>query len=212
MSQTRSNNKRRLSIITLSLFANNNSDQNLSNRKTPRIFEDPNGAVGLGIVAAMHDLGPQDPLFSQNRANPIPVLSHVNSTGNLGRKNLSFEEMEMSEEYTCVISHVGNNLVKKREYFDGDFLGVTEGFSEKLRYGTSVGASDLVDAVAQSFLNSCFLCKKQLHGLDIFMYRGETAFCSDECRYKHISFDEHEKCSFGVMNPTDSFPCFASVA
>ncbi|KAK4343920.1 hypothetical protein RND71_037014 [Anisodus tanguticus] len=35
--------------------------------------------------------------------------------------------MEMCEEYTRVISYVGSNLVKKREYFDDQFLGINGG-------------------------------------------------------------------------------------
>ncbi|KAF5729662.1 hypothetical protein HS088_TW20G00026 [Tripterygium wilfordii] len=41
------------------------------------------------------------------------------------------------------------------------------------------------------FLEACFLCKKPLGGnRDIFMYRGDTPFCSEECRQEHIEIDE----------------------
>ncbi|XP_052210931.1 FCS-Like Zinc finger 2-like [Diospyros lotus] len=41
------------------------------------------------------------------------------------------------------------------------------------------------------FLDSCFLCKKPLsHNKDIFMYRGDTPFCSEECRQEQIEMDE----------------------
>ncbi|CAN8267213.1 unnamed protein product [Cochlearia groenlandica] len=41
------------------------------------------------------------------------------------------------------------------------------------------------------FLDSCFLCKKPLgHNRDIFMYRGDTPFCSEECREEQIERDE----------------------
>ncbi|KAG1354337.1 putative FCS-Like Zinc finger 3 [Cocos nucifera] len=41
------------------------------------------------------------------------------------------------------------------------------------------------------FLDSCFLCKKPLTGnRDIFMYRGDTPFCSEECRQEQIEMDE----------------------
>ncbi|XP_055815211.1 FCS-Like Zinc finger 15 [Solanum dulcamara] len=43
------------------------------------------------------------------------------------------------------------------------------------------------------FLDSCFLCKqKLLPGKDIYMYKGEWAFCSVECRCKQIFMDEEE--------------------
>ncbi|KAJ6853506.1 uncharacterized protein M6B38_249805 [Iris pallida] len=43
------------------------------------------------------------------------------------------------------------------------------------------------------FLDSCFFCKKPLgvaYGRDIFMYRGDTPFCSEECRQEQIEIDE----------------------
>ncbi|KMZ61640.1 hypothetical protein ZOSMA_50G00600 [Zostera marina] len=41
------------------------------------------------------------------------------------------------------------------------------------------------------FLDSCFLCKRRLDGDDdIFMYMGEMAFCSEECREQHIELEE----------------------
>lgn len=41
------------------------------------------------------------------------------------------------------------------------------------------------------FLDSCFLCKKPLgDNKDIFMYRGDTPFCSEECRHEQIETDE----------------------
>ncbi|CAJ2645929.1 hypothetical protein L195_g015530 [Trifolium pratense] len=41
------------------------------------------------------------------------------------------------------------------------------------------------------FLEACFLCKKPLgNNKDIFMYRGDTPFCSEECRQEQIEIDE----------------------
>ncbi|XP_073119589.1 uncharacterized protein [Henckelia pumila] len=41
------------------------------------------------------------------------------------------------------------------------------------------------------FLDSCFLCHKHLsQNSDIFMYRGNTPFCSQECRQEQIEMDE----------------------
>ncbi|KAL2536662.1 hypothetical protein Fot_18069 [Forsythia ovata] len=41
------------------------------------------------------------------------------------------------------------------------------------------------------FLDSCFLCHRTLgHNSDIFMYRGNTPFCSQECRQEQIEMDE----------------------
>ncbi|KAL6985852.1 hypothetical protein U1Q18_019225 [Sarracenia purpurea var. burkii] len=41
------------------------------------------------------------------------------------------------------------------------------------------------------FLEACSLCKKPLgDNRDIFMYRGDTPFCSEECRQEQIEIDE----------------------
>ncbi|KAL8495731.1 hypothetical protein ACS0TY_019740 [Phlomoides rotata] len=41
------------------------------------------------------------------------------------------------------------------------------------------------------FLDSCSLCGRSLsNNSDIFMYRGNTPFCSQECRQEQIEMDE----------------------
>ncbi|XVF64738.1 hypothetical protein PTKIN_Ptkin09bG0191300 [Pterospermum kingtungense] len=47
------------------------------------------------------------------------------------------------------------------------------------------------------FLRSCGLCRRRLvPGRDIYMYRGDTAFCSMDCRQQQMNQDEKkEKCS-----------------
>ncbi|XP_074571349.1 FCS-Like Zinc finger 5-like [Curcuma longa] len=41
-----------------------------------------------------------------------------------------------------------------------------------------------------SFLRACGLCRRRLGpGRDAFMYRGEIAFCSLECRQQHMNMD-----------------------
>ncbi|XP_054781700.1 FCS-Like Zinc finger 3 [Prosopis cineraria] len=51
------------------------------------------------------------------------------------------------------------------------------------------------------FLEACFLCRKPL-GLnrDIFMYRGNTPFCSKECRQEQIEIDESNDKSWKVSS------------
>ncbi|KAI3460006.1 hypothetical protein Pfo_016669 [Paulownia fortunei] len=48
------------------------------------------------------------------------------------------------------------------------------------------------------FLRVCSLCKRRLiPGRDIYMYRGDSAFCSLECRQQQMTQDERKekKCS-----------------
>eukprot|EP00250_Pteridium_aquilinum_P014397 c21962_g2_i2 orf=268-1047(+) len=41
------------------------------------------------------------------------------------------------------------------------------------------------------FLDACFFCKRRLrHERDIFIYRGDAAFCTEECRQRQILSDE----------------------
>ncbi|XP_047155680.1 FCS-Like Zinc finger 15-like [Vigna umbellata] len=61
-----------------------------------------------------------------------------------------------------------------------------------------------------TFLHQCFLCRKRLlPGKDIYMYKGDRAFCSVECRCKQIFMDEEEsfekdKFFLTAMSPTSS--------
>ncbi|GAV77403.1 DUF581 domain-containing protein [Cephalotus follicularis] len=51
------------------------------------------------------------------------------------------------------------------------------------------------------FLESCFLCKKPLGGnRDIFMYRGDTPFCSEECRQEQIDIDEAKESNWNLSS------------
>ncbi|CBI19129.3 unnamed protein product, partial [Vitis vinifera] len=64
------------------------------------------------------------------------------------------------------------------------------GFGGDPRY-----SADFVDN--SHFLRACCLCKRRLvSGRDIYMYRGDSAFCSLECRQQQMNQDERkEKCS-----------------
>ncbi|KAH0460040.1 hypothetical protein IEQ34_010703 [Dendrobium chrysotoxum] len=65
----------------------------------------------------------------------------------------------------------------------------------KQRHSTdlsSVNAAHFLDA--GPFLNACGLCKRSIGpGIDTFMYRGDVAFCSKECRDKRITEDRRKK-------------------
>ncbi|KAH9313978.1 hypothetical protein KI387_022605, partial [Taxus chinensis] len=53
-----------------------------------------------------------------------------------------------------------------------------------------------------NFLDACYLCRRRLsHEKDIYMYRGDEAFCSEECRYQKIMSDERkERCPSSVSS------------
>ncbi|XP_047308887.1 FCS-Like Zinc finger 12-like [Impatiens glandulifera] len=209
-------NMKRLTT-SLALFASN---ANFTTKSSSKSFE-PEGVVGLGIVAAMDELNPcvsvkpgiAAILTVSSRSMPISSAPQKICGGTV-KSNLE-EEIELSEAYTCVISHIGNNLIKKREYFDdvlaheSDWVSSGAAFARVLEIGTSMMISPVSNTV--DFLQSCNMCKKQLQGLDIFMYRGEKAFCSPECRCKQILIDTNKEKNIGsgVMKPKDcsDSPC-----
>ncbi|XP_052164270.1 uncharacterized protein LOC127781363 [Oryza glaberrima] len=46
-------------------------------------------------------------------------------------------------------------------------------------------------AVSCSFLKACSLCRRELSPTkDVYMYRGDQGFCSEECRWQQIAVDE----------------------
>ncbi|XVF38744.1 hypothetical protein REPUB_Repub20aG0128000 [Reevesia pubescens] len=75
---------------------------------------------------------------------------------------------------------------------------------------SSATNSQLNYPTVPSFLEQCFLCKqKLLPGKDIYMYKGDRAFCSVECRCKQIFMDEEEtlkkeNCSLAAMKPSST--------
>ncbi|MQM14893.1 hypothetical protein Taro_047827 [Colocasia esculenta] len=44
------------------------------------------------------------------------------------------------------------------------------------------------------FLDACFLCRQPLRSSsEVFMYRGDTPFCSEDCRQEQIELDEAQE-------------------
>ncbi|KAL5852745.1 hypothetical protein ACOSQ3_007863 [Xanthoceras sorbifolium] len=106
--------------------------------------------------------------------------------------SLSASEMELSEEYTCVISHGPNP--RTTHIFDNCIVesccGVV-GFSALKKENNGFPANDRLSYPSETFLSFCYSCKKNIgHGKDIYMYRGEKAFCSHECRYQEMMLEE----------------------
>ncbi|EEF37606.1 FCS-Like Zinc finger 8 [Ricinus communis] len=85
-------------------------------------------------------------------------------------------ELELSEDYTCVISYGPN---PKTTHKFGNC--VLENYCS---------LSDKSNSAPNNFLSFCHKCKKNLEQkIDIFIYRGEKAFCSQECRYQEMMLD-----------------------
>ncbi|XP_020590836.1 protein MARD1-like [Phalaenopsis equestris] len=136
---------------------------------------------------------PDTPIeFSLKNKNPVSFVGEVRPSPRVFTKCLSPREMELSEDYTCVISYGPNP--KKTHIFDNCILeSCGDGFmasKEENRFSTEQTAGY---SSGEDFLSFCHACRKSLaQGKDIFMYRGERAFCSHECRQKEMISDAEE--------------------
>ncbi|XAR48692.1 hypothetical protein NMG60_11031590 [Bertholletia excelsa] len=63
-----------------------------------------------------------------------------------------------------------------------------------IRSSSTPSPPPLSAAAATGFLDRCFLCRRKLlPGKDIYMYKGDEAFCTEECRRRRIVMDEEER-------------------
>ncbi|XP_021887247.1 uncharacterized protein LOC110806632 [Carica papaya] len=130
--------------------------------------------------------------FLRRKVNPISVSL---GSANGFTRSLPTTDFELSEDYTCVISHGPN---PKTTHIYGDYVlkchnneltncsrneGNEIGLTPAVTGSTSVWNSD-------NFLSFCYSCNKKLEGKDIYIYRGEKAFCSLDCRLPEILIDE----------------------
>lgn len=140
------------------------------------------GGVGLGIVAALEKSGDSGRDFpakyaicssNLSRSNPIPVSSVKN---NVNRFRAFEEELddENSESYTYVTCRLPNNKSFTKVYYDGVDYGRRNQRKDNLGIFDSPSAScgeEFSSYPTSDFLSSCHLCRKKLHGKDIYMYR-----------------------------------------
>ncbi|KAI3938893.1 hypothetical protein MKW92_012516 [Papaver armeniacum] len=161
------------------------------------------GGVGLGIVAALDNFGctvdgektVTKLTCGTNRSNPIAISTinkYTNGINSKGCEGLGSVEMATS-------TTGGATNVTRSVYCDEDMrnerlnqwrqVGVSYEYLSPVFYNTSAVTRDYPPS---DFLSSCYLCRKKLHGKDIYMYRGEQAFCSTECRYQQIASDERK--------------------
>ncbi|KAL5227404.1 hypothetical protein ABZP36_015669 [Zizania latifolia] len=120
--------------------------------------------------------------------------------------SVSASEIEQSEDYTCIIARGPN---PKTTHIFGDCILEPQTVD-------AVVAMEVTEAPAESywvvkcaagddFLSSCFTCKKKLEGNDIYIYRGEKAFCSAICRDQEILIEEEaEKTTTTITSPRSS--------
>ncbi|KAL6606538.1 hypothetical protein ACP70R_042191 [Stipagrostis hirtigluma subsp. patula] len=58
------------------------------------------------------------------------------------------------------------------------------------RFFLAAAGDDDGDRRCRHFLDACFLCKRDITSdRQVFMYRGDAAFCSDGCRQEQMPMD-----------------------
>ncbi|XP_031489208.1 FCS-Like Zinc finger 8-like isoform X2 [Nymphaea colorata] len=135
--------------------------------------------------------------FHSGFASPQPNVGdrHLAASSNCSLSaSFSAGEIELSEDYTCVITHGPN---PKTKHIYGDFI-LEEDHSLEIpvtnkpeESGGGVAQTGCNSFGMGDFLSTCYTCKKKLaDGEDIYMYRGEQAFCSPDCRWQEIMIDE----------------------
>uniref|UniRef100_A0A2P2LHB3 Uncharacterized protein MANES_03G176900 n=1 Tax=Rhizophora mucronata TaxID=61149 RepID=A0A2P2LHB3_RHIMU len=157
--------------------------------------ESPGSSADFGVKTRNSQLGS----FSSGLLTPVRKATFGSENSGMETPNstrvfsgcLSAREMELSEDYTCVISHGPNP--RTTHIFDNCIVesccGVV-GFSDS-RNESDCFFGDGLSYPSDSFLSFCYSCKKNLGpGKDIYMYRGEKAFCSRECRYQEMLFED----------------------
>ncbi|XP_074280800.1 FCS-Like Zinc finger 13-like [Silene latifolia] len=146
---------------------------------------DQQGGVGLGIIVSLHNNSNNT---SKSRGEIIAKYALCIKKSN----ECEAKDNAKEEEFTYVTSHGTEKSITTRVYCPAinQSIGVFDISSSPARlFDDSYRSSDY------DFLSSCQLCRKTLHGKDIYMYKGEKAFCSEECRQRQIGIDERkEKC------------------
>ncbi|KAL6524124.1 hypothetical protein OROMI_031219 [Orobanche minor] len=135
------------------------------------------------------------PLESGDIGESIKLGSTSNNTSYI--RPVPVSEIEHCEDYTCVrihgpnpkVTHIfGDRVLECRNDEVTLFLEKIKSDDKTLEAG---GPSDVtVSYPSNSFLKFCYSCKKELDGEDIYMYRGEKAFCSSSCRSLEIELEE----------------------
>lgn len=120
--------------------------------------------------------------------------------------SVSASEVEQSEDYTCIIARGPN---PKTTHIFGDCIlepqtvGKSDEAAMEPKEGASAKSYLVVKRAAagpgEDFLSSCFTCRKKLEGNDIYIYRGEKAFCSAECRDQEIMIEEEAENNIAAM-------------
>ncbi|KAG7544602.1 Zf-FLZ domain [Arabidopsis suecica] len=99
-------------------------------------------------------------------------------------------------------SDVAMTVVDGGDNYDQRFLGVLSPVNHRRNERKDGGRSS--PSSLSSFLGNCGFCKRRLApGRDIYMYKGDAAFCSIECREQQMEHDEGKTRNRVVLSPSN---------
>ncbi|KAI9110315.1 hypothetical protein K1719_018757 [Acacia pycnantha] len=169
-----------------------------------------NSSSGMSLAPVTGPSSQADWL-SNIKPSSLPISIDF-SNGYLG--SLSAREIELSEDYTCIISHGPN---PKRTHIFGDCIlechkTDSTQFSQKEEpemrfYKISTLSQESANPYpSDNALSFCYSCKKKLEeGKDVYIYRGEKAFCSFDCRSEEILAEEKSENNSADSSPDSSY-------
>ncbi|CAA2955306.1 Hypothetical predicted protein [Olea europaea subsp. europaea] len=169
----------------------------LANLKPDQRCGDFNSENSIKPVPSQSEvIGRSFKLCNSSQENLSSILESVGSrTGLIG--NIPPSEIELSEDYTCVRTHGPNPKITHifgdcvLECHNNEVTTFLKESEEDIALQQAAELSDIIASYPPSdFLKFCYSCKKKLEGEDIYMYRGEKAFCSWSCRSQEILIDQ----------------------
>jgi hypothetical protein len=172
---------------------NPNGSSDSEGAKSPTSPLDIKTFCGIGITRWYENSLDSQLSSPKHQSETIPIGSPHGFT-----KSTSQTGMEHSESYTCVTSHgPKSSTIDIYTHCGMECETLQYPVEKQHEHGLWDVASpprsnsNVPVFHVEHFLSACYLCKRQLnHGKDIYMYRGDKAFCCVECRYQQISMDE----------------------
>jgi hypothetical protein len=179
-----------------SLFCEHDQTLNQMIPKSPKVIKPKNEGIGLALIKSCDpDHKNKMVLFGTKLRMKIPTqLTESSPTQQPPGSKISTGVSEMdqlSEDYTCIISHGPDP--KTTHIFDNCIVETYLCLSDNHYHHST---KDNINQVKKKkiFLSCCHTCNKNLEqSNDIYIYRGEKAFCSQECRYQEIGLDEADQ-------------------
>ncbi|CAN6916431.1 hypothetical protein YC2023_088334 [Brassica napus] len=127
-----------------------------------------------------------------NRRQP-----HMQRTRSITRITIEIDETHTAGQD----SDVAMAVVDGGYNYDHRFLAMFSPRNHRRNERKDGGKSSLPSS---SFLGSCGFCKRRLTpGHDIYMYKGDAAFCSVECREQQMEHDEGKARNSDVLSPSN---------